>query len=65
MTVEDRIHIMRCALCKKPFSYIWSADDYCRPDTPNIICDKCYKDHSKPDPYDDWDGEEPAVGLKI
>jgi hypothetical protein len=39
--MTDTVHILRCALCKKPFSYIPSADDKCAPGSPNQICDEC------------------------
>jgi hypothetical protein len=40
--MTERIHILRCALCKKSFSFIPQPTDKARPDTPDLICDFCF-----------------------
>jgi len=35
------ITVLRCALCKKPFSYEPKPTDICAPGTPNQICTPC------------------------
>ena len=39
--MTEAITIMRCALCKKPFSYIPAATDLCEPGARNQICTPC------------------------
>ena len=41
--MTESVTIMRCAMCKRPFSYIPRAEDHCRPDAPNLICNACYE----------------------
>jgi hypothetical protein len=43
MEHTNTVTVLRCALCRKPFSYLPLPTDCCRPDHPKIICDQCYK----------------------
>jgi len=39
------ITVLRCALCKKPFSYEPKPTDICAPGAPNQICTACFEQH--------------------
>jgi len=38
---RNEITILRCGLCKKPFSYVPTPEDKCPPGSPSQICDGC------------------------
>jgi hypothetical protein len=39
--MTETVHILRCAYCKKPFDYVPTDEDKCRPGAPHQICDDC------------------------
>jgi hypothetical protein len=43
--MTEIITILRCALCKKSFSYIPTPEDACRPGARNQICTPCCERH--------------------
>ena len=47
--MTDMVTIFKCAHCHKPFSYIPSDEDFCRPGTPNQICDECARELEEED----------------
>lgn len=41
--MTNSVHILRCALCKRSFSYEPKDTDLYRPDEPNMICTPCFE----------------------
>lgn len=39
--MTDKVTILRCGLCGKPFSYVPQLTDKCAPGSKNQICDGC------------------------